>query len=119
MNETWRWCGHAHHFIGGPRCRYHLATWVGDYLVSTVGDYVPDGHSEPMSLGPEPDMFFETMVFTAHLVDDPDRDDNCHGYTVTSWTEVDAWRYQAVEAANEGHLRACFTWATRQQETAS
>jgi len=114
VNETWRWCGHAHHFIGSNRCRYHLATWVGDYLVSTVGDYHPDGETEPMSLGLEPGLFFETMVFPAHLVEDLGRDDNCHGYKVSSWSEVDRWHYQSAEAANEGHLRACFTWGARQ-----
>ena len=32
---------------------------------------------------------------------------------VDSWAEVDVWRYQTTEAANEGHLRACLTWGQR------
>lgn len=41
MSET-KWFGHAAHLIVGSHCRFHLATQVGDYLVSTVGEYYPD-----------------------------------------------------------------------------
>src|SRR5919106_127620 len=37
-----KWFGHAAHFICGRWCRFHLATQVGDYLVSTVGEYWPE-----------------------------------------------------------------------------
>jgi hypothetical protein len=40
--ETWQWFGNAGHFICAQWCRFHLCTKVGDYLVSTVGEYVPD-----------------------------------------------------------------------------
>jgi hypothetical protein len=33
-----KWFGHAGHFILGHRCRFHLCTQVGKYLVSTVGE---------------------------------------------------------------------------------
>lgn len=33
-----RWFGNAAHFIGGHECRFHMATQVGKYLVSTVGE---------------------------------------------------------------------------------
>lgn len=47
MSE-WVWHGHAAHFIGGARCRFHLATTVagGRFIVSTVGDYYPDPKGE-------------------------------------------------------------------------
>lgn len=111
MNKSWRWCGHAHHFIDANHCQFHLATWVGNYLVSTVGDWWPHPGDERHALGPEPDLFFETMVFPASLGHDSDY--SCHGYAVDSWAEVDVWRYQTTEAANEGHLRACLTWGQR------
>lgn len=33
---------HAGHLIVGNDCRFHLATRVGKYLISTVGEYDPD-----------------------------------------------------------------------------
>jgi hypothetical protein len=41
-SDEWEWFGHAAHFICGSQCRFHLATRIGPYLVSTVGEYVPD-----------------------------------------------------------------------------
>lgn len=40
--QDWQWFGHAGHFICAQWCRFHLCTLVGQYLVSTVGEYVPD-----------------------------------------------------------------------------
>jgi len=40
--EDWEWFGHAAHFICGQWCRFHMATKVGGYLVSTVGEYWPE-----------------------------------------------------------------------------
>jgi hypothetical protein len=40
--KDWEWFGHAAHFICGAYCRFHLATRVGPYLISTVGEYFPD-----------------------------------------------------------------------------
>lgn len=40
--SEWRWYGWAGHFIGWRDCRFHLCTQIGDYLVSTVGAYLPD-----------------------------------------------------------------------------
>ncbi len=40
--EQWVWMPHAGHLIVGNDCRFHLATRVGKYIVSTVGEYNPD-----------------------------------------------------------------------------
>jgi hypothetical protein len=40
--SEWEWFGNAAHFICGHMCRFHMATKVGDYLVSTVGEMWPD-----------------------------------------------------------------------------
>lgn len=40
--DKWKWFGNAGHFICGSSCRFHLATQVGQYLVSTVGQYWPE-----------------------------------------------------------------------------
>lgn len=36
------WMPHAGHFILGHMCRFRLNTHVNGYIVSTVGEYVPD-----------------------------------------------------------------------------
>ena len=44
--KEWKWYGNAGHFIGSNSCRFHLCTEIGDFLVSTVGDYFPFTSSE-------------------------------------------------------------------------
>lgn len=59
-NMTWH--GHAAHFIGAAQCRFHLATSVGDVVVSTVGDWYPKSSpTAPEMIGWQ--RYFETMVF--------------------------------------------------------
>lgn len=43
--QDWRWFGHPGHFICAQDCRFHLCTLVGDVLVSTVGELLPDSGS--------------------------------------------------------------------------
>jgi hypothetical protein len=40
--SKWRWYGNAGHLIVGSDCRFHLCTEIAEYLVSTVGEYLPD-----------------------------------------------------------------------------
>ena len=40
--SEWKWFGNAGHFICAHWCRFHLCTLIGEHLVSTVGQYVPD-----------------------------------------------------------------------------
>lgn len=39
--DEWIWCGYPGHFIASNSCRFHLHTRVGDWRISTVGDYWP------------------------------------------------------------------------------
>ena len=45
MSDHWEWFGHAGHFICADKCRFHLTTKVGKYLVSTVGEWWPERSS--------------------------------------------------------------------------
>jgi hypothetical protein len=36
--EQWVWMPHPAHFIGSSHCGFRLATYVGGYIVSTVGE---------------------------------------------------------------------------------
>jgi hypothetical protein len=40
--SEWLWFGKAGHLIVGNDCRFHLCTLIGKYLISTVGEYLPD-----------------------------------------------------------------------------
>ena len=40
--SDWKWFGSPAHFICAEWCRFHMATLVGNYVVSTVGEYIPD-----------------------------------------------------------------------------
>ncbi|PYQ83172.1 MAG: hypothetical protein DMG02_34135 [Acidobacteria bacterium] len=40
--HEWEWFGSPGHLIVARDCRFHLCTLIGEYLVSTVGQYLPD-----------------------------------------------------------------------------
>jgi hypothetical protein len=110
MSAEWEWCGAAHHFVGAGKCRFHMATWVnaGRYLVSTVGDYRPDGLNQPMMALGLSDSFFETYVFECDP-DDRGNDGTDHP-AVSDWCNVDGERVSTREQANELHLAMCRKW---------
>lgn len=125
----WRWFGHAGHFICAPWCRFHLTTEVGDFLVSTVGEYCPDApvreilaESRKVKLtgkGDERlgsfldkcgfveigvDRKYETMVFRLS----PDLCDcGCGARVVASWSEKMADGYNERADAQRGHYKMC------------
>lgn len=62
--QDWVWFGHAAHYCMSHACRFHLATKIGPYVVSSVGDLrtQPDEcRSVPEEIGSG--RTFETMVF--------------------------------------------------------
>jgi len=105
--ENWHWCGYPHHFIGGKDCLFHLATFVcdGRWLVSTVGDYRPNG-GKAVTLGR--DGLFETMVFATDPLVLTDGEP-----TVVTWSEDWGERYNDSTSAAQGHMRACNEYEAR------
>lgn len=39
--SEWVWCAYPGHFIASANCRMHLNTRVGNWRISTLGDYWP------------------------------------------------------------------------------
>ena len=142
MNKAnWIWMPHAAHLIVGQDCRFHLATYVGKWIVSTVGEYLPDSnvrevlaesrgldlqgrgderrHDWMKKNGYEEIGFnrkYETMVFKAQRR--PKKELAKDGTTCCPWeqqsgTEVDMVGYNTPERAYLGHLKMCAKWARK------
>jgi hypothetical protein len=135
-----KWFGHAAHFICGPWCRFHLATQVGDYLISTVGEYWPErevreihaehydadwwrenrhlkgGHYDAAYMKRFGFMeigyqrTYETMVFRAGL---PCTIESCAcGLPGISGSELDFAAYNKAGDAAAGHMLMVEKWAS-------
>lgn len=134
--DMWEWFGHAAHFICGPSCRFHLATKVGDYLVSTVGEYVPDApvretlaQSRGITLEGRGDARladwlekvgfeeigygrkYETMVFVVGDHRCTSNDCGCGLPMPTNWSELETAAYNDAGSATRGHLAICEKYA--------
>lgn len=120
--DKWEWYGHAAHFCCGRWCRFHMATKVGNYLVSTVGEFVHPRHSGGseqteaawlVENWPGEDVGvnrkYETMVFKAGA---PCAGKGCKcGMPAISGHELDFKGYNTAGEACAGHLALCKRWA--------
>lgn len=136
--DKWVWMPHAGHFICGDRCRFHLATYVGKYLVSTVGEmwnergsreihaevYDPKWQAENrhrkgddfdhayfVKFGYEEigcDRTYETMVFKAKRAKD---ENGCCPWRIEVSEEKDMEGYKNANDAYKGHLKMCNKWS--------
>lgn len=127
---------HAGHFILGDLCRFRLNTYVGKYLVSTVGELwnervVREIHAkvtDPAWWGRnvhmKGDAFdgaymkrfgfeeigygrkYETLVFKAGR-----SNHKCCPYAPKDYDEIDARGYNSPEDAYRGHLGLCEKWS--------
>lgn len=111
--DEWVWDGHAAHLIVGSRCQYHLATRIGDYVISTVGEYRPqkgtrpDGeglggkeYAEFESIGSG--RLFETYVFHAAG----------EGFgEISEFNEVDSLVANDHDTATRNHMTMCRKYA--------
>ena len=129
---------HPAHFICGNKCRFHLATYVGKYVVSTVGEYWPERgvrkiHAEIYDpkwhaankhlLGDNYDYEymkhfgfeeigcdrkFETMVFEARK-----EKDKCCPWRIVVQKEADYAAYNSADDATIGHNKLCAKWSKK------
>lgn len=130
----WVWMPHPGHFMGGRDCRFHLCTWVGHVIVSTVGEYLPDepvreiiARGRGISLSGKGDArlndfmekvgypelglgrTYETMVFRA-VPRDP-HPTTCCPYQVGDFQELAMCGYTTAGDAYRGHLALCEEWS--------
>lgn len=98
---------HPAHFIGGFYCKFRLATYVGKYIVSTVGEMVSDVDSlDFKEIGL--DRLYETMVFKARK-----SKHKCCPYEIIVSDEMDSMGYNNVDSATKGHLKMCLKWSRK------
>jgi hypothetical protein len=106
--SQWEWFGNAAHFICADRCQFHLATFVGNYVISTVGEmYATEKDrlaGKKTTLGAGDDSFYETYIFEWN-------GKRCAcgcGLPGIVPTELDgSCRWATANEANQGHLAAC------------
>jgi len=136
--DKWVWMPHAGHLIVSDKCRFHLNTKVGKYIISTVGEYWPEREVREIHakvydlkwllenkhlLGDNfdnayikrfgfveigCDRTYETMVFKANK-----SKYKCCPYVAASWRELDMDGYKTAEDAYKGHLKMCKKWANK------
>lgn len=135
-NSAWVWMPHPAHLIVGQDCRFHLATYLGNgYLVSTVGEWLPDSSSWDIyaesagvvlqGIGDERRADFmrkvgfvdigynrkyETLVFKSG----PKKDSSCGcAFSPTSWGELDSGVYNDAREATDGHMALCRKYSAK------
>lgn len=102
--SEWQWFGNAGHFICGNDCRFHMATQIGDVLVSSVGQMhtsrTADWLGEDIGSGRK----FETMAFK---VSGEKCECGC-GMPRIIPSEIEFDGYNDHLKAREGHMRICY-----------
>lgn len=108
--QDWLWYGHAAHFVGGWDCHFHLATEVGGVLVSTVGEYKPDGGRDHNFKEIGSGRTYETFVFKTG----PGRCEcGCGLPDVPEFLEIDSEGANSAAEATRNHLLLCEKWASQ------
>lgn len=131
--SKWVWMPHPGHFICASECQFVLNTYVGGFIVSTVGEYIPSEISMKIKmesrgvatdkkgdalLAQYLDLFgyedigcnrkYETMVFKAKKISNRD----CCMYRASDFGEVDFDGYMDAVEATKGHYEMCQKWSS-------
>ncbi len=138
--DQWIYMPHAGHFICGSECRFRLNTYVNGWIISTVGEYLPDSEVRRIlassrginiqgkgdyaradylnKIGYEEigcERLYETMVFRA--VANQPQGFACCPYVQESGSSVDFAGYNLPGEAAAGHEKMCLKWADRDVKT--
>lgn len=101
--ESWKWFGNSGHFICSDRCRFHMTTLVGEFIVSTVGEMYIEPKAEMEKIGL--DRRYETMIFK--------KDGECGcgcGLPEHNGVNLRMKGFNTAQEATEGHRSLC-EWA--------
>ena len=131
--KDWAWMPHPGHFICSRDCKFFMNTYVNGYIVSTIGEYLPDSEVREIfansrgielkgrgderladymkKIGYEEIGYkrkYETMVFKAKK-----SEHKCCPYVSSNWGEIDFMGYNTPEDAFKGHYKMCWKYAKR------
>lgn len=128
--HEWKWFGKSGHHICGQWCRFHLCTQVGEFVISTVGEYVHPRRSggseetERVWLSENPngediglDRKYETFVFICNpstKCDGPIC--YCGMPEIEEWIEIDSLRANDNGTATTNHMTMCNKFANESKE---
>lgn len=132
--SEWIWMPHPGHLIVAANCRFHLNTMVNGFIVSTVGEYLPDSNVRELlassrgrhleGIGDERladwmrkygyekigcDRLYETMVFRAIAAPAT----QCCPFTIDG-DDLDFAGYNDAASARIGHMQLCEKYASIQ-----
>lgn len=137
---NWIWMPHAGHLIVGNECQFHLNTYVGKYIVSTVGEYWPDRMIREIHAKIWNKEWYEanknlkgdTFDFEYHkafgflpigagpnstyetMVFGAKKSKNkCCPYVISVGRVKDSKRYGNADDAMEGHMKLCEKWSKK------
>ena len=109
--KQWQWLGYPAHFIGAESCWFRMATKVGDHIISSVGDYRPNGRGNKKTIGAGDDAFFETYVFRAGDICDC----GCGEPRIADGREIDGIRSATATEARQQHLAMCRKYTAKRR----
>lgn len=111
--DRWEWFGYAGHLCVAHYCRFHLCTRVGQYLISSVGDYYPPHSESRETIGAGEDSFYETYVFKIVGVCTAE---GCGcGMPTTDGHEIEGIRSGTPGETQAIHLQMCRKYAKRKE----
>ena len=111
----WIWMPHPGHFIRWYHCQFRLNTYVGGFIVSTLGELqrelmkhpvLDDSNTQTIGGGHN----YETMVFKAEKTNY-----GCCHYEMRSAQHVYVRYYDTAEEAYKGHIEICEKYAERHE----
>ncbi len=109
--KNWKWFGSPAHCVIGKECIFHLATDVGKYLVSTIGEYKVGNEILPLSgsaLNEGKGYKYETHVFLI--------EGRCEcgcGLPQHNGESLDGRYLETAKEANQTHLEFCYKWSNK------
>lgn len=138
--ENWVWMPHPGHLIVSDMCRFVLNTYVGGYIVSTVGEYWPSREVRLIHAKVQDEKWlqdnshlkgndfdnaymkrfgFERLgageddIYETMVFKARKTKHGCCPWTQVPGLDVEMDRYSTPEAARIGHLKMCNKWSRK------
>lgn len=105
--SDWIWSGFAGHYICAKDCRFRMTTYVGDFLISTVGQMWRGDEMVEVGWNRK----FETYVFNLGDGVCSAEECNCGLREPKDFMEIDSLPANDAKTARENHMTLCHKYA--------